>query len=134
MTPKTRVYLYFVTVGLFSLAMLLSGVMDLILPPAAVAGMRHLGYPDYFARILGAWKVLGTVVILLPRLSRLKEWAYAGFTFDLTGAAISHLSSGDGVGKASIPLALLAIGLVSWALRPGTRKLAMSAATTRAAA
>lgn len=123
MNPKARLYVYFGTVGLFSLAMLASSVFDLLAPPQVLEQMRHLGYPDYFARILGSWKLLGALVLLAPGLPRLKEWAYAGFVFDLTGAAVSHLMSGDGPGKASLPLLFLAFGLVSWALRPEGRRL-----------
>ena len=123
MTPKTRVYLYFSTLGLFSLAMLGSGAMDLILPPELAAGLAHLGYAGYVARLLGVWKLLGVVAITAPGFPRLKEWAYAGFTFDLSGAFVSHLAGGDGLGKALIPLMLLSIGLASWSLRPEGRKL-----------
>lgn len=123
MSPKTRTYLYLGTLGLFSLAMVGSGGMDLAQPPPLMEGMRHLGYPAYFVAILGFWKLLGVAALLAPRLPRLKEWAYAGFAFDLSGAAVSHLVSGDGVGKALVPLFLLAIGLASWALRPPSRRL-----------
>jgi len=85
--------------------------------------MQHLGYPDYFARILGAWKVLGVLALLAPALPRLKEWAYAGFFFNLTGAALSHLAVGDGIEGAAAPLVLLAIGLLSWATAPASRQL-----------
>lgn len=123
MSPKTRIYVYLGTLGLFSLAMLGSGVMDLVLPPPLLAGMQHLGYPAYFVALLGVWKLLGVAAVLAPRLPRLKEWAYAGFAFDLSGAAVSHLISGDGVGKALIPLVLLSVGMASWALRPAGRRL-----------
>ncbi len=123
MSTTTRVYLYFGTLALFALAMTGSGVMDLLLPPEMAAGMAHLGYPAYFVRILGAWKLLGVLAIATTGYPRLKEWAYAGFAFDLSGASLSHLASGDGVGKAMIPLALLAVGLASWALRTQGRKL-----------
>ncbi len=123
MSPRTRTYLYLGTRGLFSLAMIGSGVMDVAQPKALLDGMRHLGYPAYFVAILGVWKLLGAAAVLAPRLPRLKEWAYAGFAFDLSGAAVSHLVSGDGVGKALIPLVQLAIGLVSWSMRPASRRL-----------
>lgn len=123
MSPKTRIYVYFGTLGLFSLAMIGSGVMDLAQPPALLEGMKHLGYPAYFVALLGIWKLLGVAAVLAPRRPRLKEWAYAGFAFDLSGAAVSHLVSGDGVGKALVPLLLLGIGLASWALRPASRRL-----------
>lgn len=123
MTSKTRVYLYFATLALFALAMTGSGVMDLLLPADMAAAMSHLGYPMYFVRILGVWKLLGVLAIVSPGHPRLKEWAYAGFAFDLSGAAVSHLAAGDGMGKALIPLFLLGVGVVSWALRPAGRKL-----------
>jgi len=124
MHPKFRVYAYLATVGLFALAMLGSAAADLFHAPALMEGLRHLGYPAYLATILGGWKLLGTAAILAPGTPRLKEWAYAGFAFDLSGATISHLVSGDGVAKAVVPLVLLGIGLGSWALRPATRRLA----------
>jgi len=123
MSPKTRIYVYFGTLGLFSLAMIGSGVMDLAQPPALLEGMKHLGYPAYFVALLGIWKLLGVAAVLAPRRPRLKEWAYAGFAFDLSGAAVSHLVSGDGLGKALVPLSLLGLGLASWALRPASRRL-----------
>jgi hypothetical protein len=123
MTAKTKVYAYFATLAAFALAMTGSGVMDLLLPAQMVASMAHLGYPLYFARILGVWKLLGVLAIVSPRRPRLKEWAYAGFTFDLSGATVSHLVSGDSLGTAMTPLFLLGVGLVSWALRTQGRKL-----------
>ena len=115
---------YFSATGLTALAFLAGGLSDLARAPAVVAGMSHLGYPGYFASILGAWKVLGALAIAAPRFPRLKEWAYAGIVFDLTGAALSHASVGDGVGKIATPLVLLAFAAASWALRPEKRRLA----------
>ena len=123
MSPKMRTYLYFGTLGLFSLAMIASGVMDLAHPPSLLEAIRHLGYPVYVVTLLGIWKLLGVAAVLAPRLPRLKEWAYAGFAFDLSGAALSHLVSADGTDKVVVPLFLLAIGLASWALRPASRRL-----------
>jgi uncharacterized membrane protein YphA (DoxX/SURF4 family) len=97
---------------------------DLSGAPQVLEGMAHLGYPAYFATILGVWKVLGAVAVLAPRFPRLKEWAYAGIFFDLTGAAASHAASGDAAGKVITPLVLVAIAAASWALRPEGRKLA----------
>jgi hypothetical protein len=83
--------------------------------------MRALGYPAYFLTILGVWKVLSAPALLAPRLPRLKEWAYAGIFFDLTGAAASHAFSGESPGKIAAPLVLLLIAAASWALRPPSR-------------
>ena len=65
--------------------------------------MSHLGYPIYVLNILGAWKLLGAVALLVPRLPILKEWAYAGVTFNMTGAIVSHLCCGDGMTKVLRP-------------------------------
>lgn len=114
---------YWATTGLTAAAFAAGGVMDLLRGPDVVAGMEHLGYPAYLASILGVWKILGAIAIAAPRFPRLKEWAYAGIAFDLTGAAVSHAMIGDGIAKVATPLTLLALGAVSWALRPASRKL-----------
>ncbi len=115
---------YWATTGLLALDFFVGGAADLARPRVVVLTMQHLGYPGYFALVLGAWKVLGSLAILAPRFPRLKEWAYAGICFDVTGAAFSHAASGDGAGKALAPLVVLAIAIASWALRPGSRVLA----------
>jgi uncharacterized membrane protein YphA (DoxX/SURF4 family) len=114
---------YWVATGLTGFAFLAGGAMDLSRSPQVLEGMAHLGYPGYFAAILGAWKIAGAIAVLAPRFPRLKEWAYAGMAFDLTGAALSHASSGDDAGKIITPLVLLGIVAASWALRPASRKL-----------
>jgi uncharacterized membrane protein YphA (DoxX/SURF4 family) len=89
-----------------------------------VDGFTHvLGYPLYFVTVLGVWKVLGAIAILVPRLPRLKEWAYAGIFFDLTGAAASWAAVG-GPGEAFhviAPLIIAGFCLASWAFRPPSR-------------
>jgi uncharacterized membrane protein YphA (DoxX/SURF4 family) len=120
---KTRQIAYWIATGLTAFVFLSGGVGDLVQPATVMEGMTHLGYPAYFASILGVWKVLGGVAVLAPRLPRLKEWAYAGMVFDLTGAAASHAASGDPVTKIATPLAILVIVIASWALRPESRKL-----------
>ena len=127
MTTKARVYTYFASLALFALAMLGSGFADVLQPANIQAAMAHLGYPAYVATLLGAWKLLGVLAIVSPGRARLKEWAYAGFTFDLSGAFVSHLASGDGLTKAIVPLFLLGLGLVSWATRTPGRRLADAA-------
>jgi len=74
----------------------IGGVLELQRGPEVVATLNHLGYPVYFAAILGTWKLLGAIVIAAPGLPRVKEWAYAGFVFDLTAAAVSRAAVGDG--------------------------------------
>ncbi len=117
---------YWITTGLLAAAFAFGGTMDLVRPPEMLAGMGHLGYPAYFLLILGAWKVAGAVAVLVPRAPWLKEWAYAGMFFDLTGAALSHAASGDATGKVVTPLVLGALVIASWSLRPASRRLARS--------
>ena len=105
----------------------IGGAMDLLRMAPFYPLLIDLGYPGYLSTILGTAKVLAAVVIAAPRLPRLKEWAYAGMFFDLTGAAFSHASSGDPVAKIVTPLVLLAIVAASWALRPSDRKVAGAA-------
>src|SRR5688572_28383257 len=81
---------YWAATGLVALAFAFGGALDIARTPEMEAGLARLGYPAYFATILGVWKVLGAITIVVPRLPRLKEWAYAGMVFDLTGAAASH--------------------------------------------
>ena len=116
----TRVWKIFywgsTTLAAFALAAI--GAEDLVHGPKVVEGLMRLGYPAYFATILGTWKLLGSIAIIGPGLPRLKEWAYAGIFFTLTGAAISHAVSGDPLGHVLIPLALLVAVMTSWALQP----------------
>ena len=80
-----------------------------------VAAITGLGYPVYFMKILGVAKLLGVVAIVIGRFETLKEWAYAGFTFNLLAAAISHVAAGDPAWKPFVPLAFLAVMIVSYA-------------------
>ena len=114
---------YWAATGLAALAFISGGAMDAARGEGVRAIMSHLGYPIYFAALLGVWKVLGGLAILAPRLPRLKEWAYAGMFFDLSGAAISHGSVGDPPARILTPLAILALVIASWALRPKSRVL-----------
>ena len=100
-----------------------TGLLDL----AGTAGMAQhvtsLGYPSYLQHLLGVAKLLGGGAILLPRLRRLKEWAYAGMTFDLVGACYSHLAHRDAAAELVLPLVLLALLVTSYTLRPDSRRL-----------
>ncbi len=120
---KTRIIGYWVATGLVAFAFLAGGLTDLSHSPQVTEAIGKLGYPAYFLTILGVWKVLGAAAILAPRTPRLKEWAYAGIAFDLTGAAASHLASGDPTGKIVTPLVIFGIAVASWALRPASRTL-----------
>jgi hypothetical protein len=85
--------------------------------------MQALGYPLYLMTILGTWKMLGSITLLAPRFPRLKEWAYAGIFFNMTGAAISHAVVGDEAWHVWYTASLALVALVSWALRPESRAL-----------
>lgn len=119
----TRKLGYWVTTGFAVLLFGASGAVDFSGMAEAAADLAHLGYPGYFGKILGTWKMLGAFAIAVPRFARLKEWAYAGMVFDLTGAAASHALRGDGLGSVGFPLLLLVGVVASWALRPDSRKL-----------
>jgi hypothetical protein len=98
----------------------------------------ELGYPMYFFAIIGVWKVLGAITILVPRFPLLKEWAYAGIFFDLTGAVASMIAVGSYGAYAFhviAPLVICGLTVASWALRPPSRKLGVlfPAKNTRAA-
>jgi hypothetical protein len=118
MTVRTRRIAYWAATGFAAIALGAIGGADLLRVPAIVDGLAHLGYPAYFATILGTWMLLGAAAILAPGLSRVKEWAYAGVFFTLTGAALSHAASGDPVSKILVPLLVLGAIVASWALRP----------------
>ena len=85
--------------------------------------LNHLGYPHYFAYILGVWLIGGAAVIIAPGFPRLKEWAYAGAFFHFSGAVASHLLAGDGVEAWWVPLMFAMFAIASWALRPAERRL-----------
>ena len=118
---KGKVIAYWVVTGLFSLGFGGGAVMDLMNTPDAQEIMKHLGYPDYVARMLGVFKVVGLAVLLAPGLARAKEWAYAGMAIDLLGASASHASVGDGIAQIAPPILFLAVAAASWALRPPSR-------------
>jgi hypothetical protein len=86
--------------------------------------LANLGYPAYVATILGVWKAAAVVTLLAPGLPRVKEWAYAGIVFDLTGGFASHLFNHDPLPKPIVPLFFLSIALTSYLLRPASRRLA----------
>lgn len=118
---KGKIIGYWVTTGLVALAFGFGGVMDFMAGPDVAVIMSHLGYPLYVARMLGVFKVLGTVALLAPGMGRLKEWAYAGIVIDLIGAAVSHWAVGDGPKDVLPPLVLIGVTMASWWLRPPGR-------------
>jgi uncharacterized membrane protein YphA (DoxX/SURF4 family) len=98
-----------------------SGIFYVLGVPSVIEGVLHLGYPRYFVTLLGTWKVLGGIAILLPGFGRLKEWAYAGMIFDLTAAAVSSTAIGNAWWHVLAPLSVAIIVMASWLLRPADR-------------
>jgi uncharacterized membrane protein YphA (DoxX/SURF4 family) len=126
MTTKAKNIAYWTTTVLIAFFIGSGGLAQLARVPGTVDGFVHiLGYPLYFVTILGVWKVLGAIAILVPRFPRLKEWAYAGIFFDLTGAAASSAAVGGSGGVYAFhilaPLILAVVLVASWALRPESR-------------
>lgn len=118
---KAKSFIYWMATGLIAIVFLASGVGNLVRLSHIAQDMAHLGYPPYFHAILGTWKILGAIAIVIPRTPRLKEWAYAGMIFDLTGAAVSRLASGDTIVTIIIPLLGSILVFMSWTLRPSGR-------------
>jgi hypothetical protein len=121
---NTRTLTYRTSTAITAFVLLSGGVTYLLGAEWAVTGVTALGYPAYLVTILGVWKVLGAVAIAAPGYPRLKEWAYAGVAFDLSGAAVSHLASGSAAVHVVVPVTLLAVAALSWATRPASRRLA----------
>jgi uncharacterized membrane protein YphA (DoxX/SURF4 family) len=120
---RSRAVAYWICTVLVAFVFLSGGVGNVLRPPQVVEGMTHLGYPGYFTLLLGVWKILGGIAILLPAFPLLKEWAYAGMFFDLTGATVSHASVGDSAFHIITPLVIAAVVVASWWLRPASRRL-----------
>jgi uncharacterized membrane protein YphA (DoxX/SURF4 family) len=121
---KRKLIIYWISTILLSVGMLLSGLAQIFHTQAMVDLVTPLGYPLYFLYIIGTWKVLGVIAILVPRFKLLKEWAYAGFFFVMTGALVSHLASGDDSLKGIIgPFFQTVFIILSWYFRPANRKI-----------
>src|SRR5215472_7578850 len=129
MTKRNKIIYWISTLWLAS-GMLATGTLQLsraraegALAPPGVYGITHLGYPIYFLTILGVWKTLGVVAVLIPKFPLLKEWAYAGFFFAMSGAAFSHIAVGDPTKELVPSLLLLTLSVVSWYFRLVDRKI-----------
>jgi uncharacterized membrane protein len=125
MEKRNRI-IYWIATAWLALGMLSTGIVQLIKEEEEVNKMAQMGYPAYILTILGVWKILGVVAILLPKFPLLKEWAYAGFFFAMSGASISHLASGNPVQEIFPSLLLVILTIVSWYFRPASRKLSLT--------
>ncbi len=122
---KLRKIIYWIVTIWLALGMISTGLVQLLKGREGQGGVNmitHLGYPVYLLTLLGIWKFLGVIVVLIPGFPLLKEWAYAGFFFVMTGALYSHAAVGDPVTSLLPSLLLLLLTLLSWYLRPVARK------------
>ncbi|HEX8268766.1 MAG TPA: DoxX family protein [Flavobacterium sp.] len=129
MEKKNKVIYWVATVWL-SLGMASSAIVQLLKMDEEVAAFNRLGYPIYLLTILGVWKIFGIIALLIPKHPILKEWAYAGFFFVASGAAISHIVSGDSITDVVPALLLIILIFVSWYFRPAERRINRNNPTT----
>jgi hypothetical protein len=123
---KRNKIIYWISTLWLALGMILTGAVQLFKGKTGAGGVNsitHLGYPVYFITILGIWKIMGVAAVLIPKYPLLKEWAYAGFFFVMTGAALSHIASGDSMSEIFPSLLLLILTVVSWYFRPADRRI-----------
>ena len=125
MTKRNKIFYWVATIWL-ALGMLSTGLVQLFKAKEGQGGadmITHLGYPVYLLTIIGVWKILGVAVLLIPKNPLLKEWAYPGFFFIMSGALFSHLAIHDGLSQLVPSLLLLLLTILSWYFRPMNRKL-----------
>jgi DoxX-like family len=122
MEKRKRVWYWIITI-LLSFCIFMGGLAQAMQAKEVIAGFKPLGYPTYFISLIGIWKVLGVIAILVPKFPLLKEWAYAGIFFLLTGAVISHICSNDIHAQIIAPFILAIFTVLSWWLRPADRKI-----------
>lgn len=109
---------YWVTTIVIAITFFITGIGNFVPFEHIAQDMLHLGYPPYFLKILGIWKIFGAVAIIFPGIPRIRECAYAGMVFDLTGAAFSRSAAGDSVIMVIVPIAIVSLVAISWALGP----------------
>jgi hypothetical protein len=125
MAKRNKIIYWIATIWL-SLGMLSTGLVQLFKVPGEVEFIVKMGYPPYFLTILGLSKLLGVIVILIPKFTLVKEWAYAGFFFTMAGAVFSHVASGNPLTDIFGPMLLLVLTVVSWYFRPTDRKIILA--------
>jgi hypothetical protein len=123
MTQKNKTIWYWIITGILSFCLFSGGLAQALQVKGVVEGFKPLGYPAYFISIIGVWKVLGIIAILMPGFKLLKEWAYAGLFFTMTGAVISHIASNDIHAQIIAPMVFSIFTVLSWYLRPDSRKI-----------
>jgi uncharacterized membrane protein YphA (DoxX/SURF4 family) len=122
MSKRNKIIYWIATIWL-ALGMVSTGIVQLIRMDEEVQKMNTLGYPEYFLVIIGSWKLLGVIAILIPKFPLVKEWAYAGFFFVASGAVFTHLAMQDSTSEYFGPALLLVLTIISWYFRPADKKL-----------
>lgn len=122
MTKRNKI-IYWISTLWLALGMLSTGGVQLFKVKTEVDAITHLGYPVYFLTILGIWKFLGVLAVLVPKFPLVKEWAYAGFFFAMSGAICSHIASGNPITEILPSSLLLTLTVVSWYFRPAERRV-----------
>jgi hypothetical protein len=122
MTKRNKIIYWIATIWL-ALGVLSSGIVQLFYVKSETDFIINMGYPVYFLTILSVYKILGVVTVLIPKFPVLKEWAYAGFFFIMSGAAFSHIAVGNSINEIFPALLLLMLTVVSWYFRPADRKI-----------
>ncbi|WP_212004954.1 DoxX family protein [Chitinophaga sp. HK235] len=122
MTKRNKI-IYWIATLWMALGMLSTAMVQVLKMKTETDYMTHLGYPAYFLTIIGVWKIFGVIAILVPKFPLLKEWAYAGFFFVMSGAVVSHIISGDPMKDIFPSLLLLTLTVISWYFRPVDRKV-----------
>ena len=125
---KRNKIIYWVATLWLALGMTATGIVQMLKIKEQEGMIQHLGFPLYFLTLLGVWKLLGVIAILIPKFPLLKEWAYAGFFFAMSGAVFSHFAVGDHPKELFGPVLLIALTIVSWYYRPTERKTALVSA------
>jgi len=120
---KRNKIVYWIATLWLSLGMLSTAVVQLMRMEKEVANITRLGYPLYVLTLIGIWKILGVTAVLMPKAALIKEWAYAGFFFAMSGAIVSHIAIGDSPTELFGPTLLLLLTIVSWYFRPATRRI-----------
>ncbi|NML39761.1 DoxX family protein [Chitinophaga sp. G-6-1-13] len=126
MSKRNKIIYWIATLWL-SLGMTSTAIVQLLQMKTETDFMTRLGYPVYMLKILGVWKILGVIAVLVPRFPLVKEWAYAGFFFMMSGAFCSHLIAGDAMKDILPSLLLLVLTVISWYFRPADRKIMATA-------
>jgi hypothetical protein len=122
MSKRNKIIYWIATIWL-SLGMVSTGIVQILRLPEETQFIVDLGFPVYILPLLGVWKILGVLVILIPGYLLLKEWAYAGFFFTMTGALYAHVYMASPINETSPALLLLVLTLLSWYFRPESRKV-----------